>query len=243
VNRAFVDQHFAGGSALGQRFREVIVADGEVSENQPWFEVVGVVENMLQPSRGRPSPQTYHATALTTTPIDLAARTRGIGAEAILPPVREISAEIAPGINLVASPMDERYEADPAARRSFLLVVGLVTLSVLLLSAGGISAMMSFAVTQRRREIGIRTALGASRHEIVTSIFSRSTRQLGTGLLIGIAGAALLDRLAGGELLSGQVVPLLTFVAIIMLFSGLLATVGPTRRALQIQPMEALRAE
>jgi putative ABC transport system permease protein len=243
VNRAFVDRYLAGGDALGRRFREVPVAGSEVSTSEPWFEVVGVVEDMLRPSRGRSSPQTYHATALATGPLNLAARTRGIGAMAIVPRVREIAAEIAPGLNLSAFPMDESYETEPAELGFLLLLVGLVTLSVLLLSAGGISAMMSLAVTQRRREIGIRTALGASRHEIVTSIFSRSTRQLGIGLLIGTAGAALLDRLAGGELLRGEVVPLLTFVAIIMLFSGLLATVGPTRRALQIQPMEALREE
>jgi ABC-type antimicrobial peptide transport system permease subunit len=103
--------------------------------------------------------------------------------------------------------------------------------------------MMSVAVTQRRREIGIRAALGASRREIVTSIFSRSAGQLGIGLLIGIAGSALLDRLAGQELLRGQVVPILAFVAITMLLAGLLATLGPTRRALRIQPMEALRGE
>jgi len=242
VNRAFMDQHFAGGNALGQRFREVTVASSEGRESQPWFEVVGVVENMLQPTRGRPSPQIFHATALVATPLNLAARTRGIGAEAIVPRVREVAAEIAPGLNLDASPMGELYARDPA-ELGFLLVPGLITLGLLLLSAGGISAMMSFAVTQRRREIGIRTALGASRREIVTSIFSRSTRQLGIGLLIGTAGSALLDRLAGGELLAGAVVPILAFVAVIMLLSGLLATAGPTRRALAIQPMEALREE
>ena len=103
--------------------------------------------------------------------------------------------------------------------------------------------MMSFAVSQRRREVGIRTALGASRRQLVASIFSRSTRQLGIGLLIGAAGAALVDRLAGGGMLGGEVVPLLVMVATIMLVSGLLATLGPARRALRIQPMDALREE
>lgn len=243
VNRAFADQHFAGGSALGQRFREINGADSEARESALWLEIVGVVEDMLRPSRSRPSPRTFHATALAPTPLNLAARTRGIGAEAIIPHVREIASEIAPGISLEASSMDERYVRDAAAGDFFLLPVGLITLSLLLLSAGGISAMMSFAVTQRRREIGIRAALGASRREIVTSIFSRSAGQLGIGLLIGIAGSALLDRLAGQELLRGQVVPILAFVAITMLLAGLLATLGPTRRALRIQPMEALRGE
>ncbi|MGH7554615.1 MAG: FtsX-like permease family protein [Longimicrobiales bacterium] len=139
--------------------------------------------------------------------------------------------------------MTSRYDSDPVELRLMLLMVGIATLSVLLLSAAGISAMMSFAVTQRRREIGIRTALGASRRQLVASIFSRSTKQLGIGLLIGGAGTALVDRLADGDMLRGEVIPLLAFVATIMILSGLLAALGPALRALRIQPMEALREE
>jgi ABC-type antimicrobial peptide transport system permease subunit len=213
-----------------------------VNEYGPWFEIVGVVENMELPARGRrPEPDIYHPIALGTEPLGLAARTRGIGAASIAPRVREIAAEIAPGSALSASPMN--YDGDPTELRLILSMVGLATLSVLLLSAAGISAMMSFAVTQRRREIGIRTALGASRRQVLASIFLRSTRQLGIGLLVGAAGAALLDRLAGGEMLNGEVGPLLALVAAIMLLSGLLATLGPARRALRIQPTDAMRGE
>lgn len=244
VNRAFVDEYFAGGGALRRRFREVSAAESEVSQRGPWFEVVGVVENMLRPPRGRrSSPQTYHAQALGSEPLSLAARTRGIGAASIVPHVREIAAEIAPGADLSAIPMDLLYRRDPGELSFLLLIVGLVTLSVLLLSAAGISAMMSFAVTQRQREVAIRTALGASRRQVVSSIFSRSTRQLGIGLLIGAAGAAVLDRLSGGSMLHGDAATLLVLVAVIMLLSGLIATLSPARRALRIQPMEALREE
>lgn len=244
VNRAFVDGYLRGGGALGRRFREASAVRSEAIESGPWFEVVGVVEDMLRPSRGRrPSPQTYHAIALGSEPLNLAARTRGIGAASIAPRVREIAAEIAPGLDLWERLLDLFYDRDPAELRVLLLVVGLVTLSVLLLSAAGISAMMSFAVTQRQREVAIRAALGASRRQVISSIFSGSTRQLGIGLLIGAAGAALLDRLTGGAMLRGEMATLLVLVAAIMLLSGLLATLGPARRALRIQPMEALREE
>jgi predicted permease len=238
VNRAFVDEHFAGGSAVGRRFREVPAAAAE--SNVPsagWFTVIGVVENMVRPE----GPRAYHPMALGTEPLRLAARTRGIDAASIAPRVREISAVVAPGSSLSVFPLS--YDGDPTELRLILSMVGLATLSVLLLSAAGISAMMSFAVTQRRREIGIRTALGASRRQVLASIFLRSTRQLGIGLLVGAAGAALLDRLAGGEMLNGEVGPLLALVAAIMLLSGLLATLGPARRALRIQPTDALREE
>jgi ABC-type antimicrobial peptide transport system permease subunit len=146
-------------------------------------------------------------------------------------------------MELTAATMDARYRQDNAEVRFLQVMVGLITLSVLLLSAAGISAMMSFAVTRRRREIGIRTALGASRTRVIASIFARSTGQLGVGALIGIGVAALLDRITRGDMLGGQTVPLLAFVAAIMLLSGLIATFGPARRALRIQPMDALREE
>jgi predicted permease len=245
VNREFVDRYFAGGNALGRRFREVaVVAAANDIQRATWFEIVGVVENTEIPSRGgRPSSRAYHPIAQGTEPLSLVARTRGIGAATIVPRVREIAGEIAPGAIVSASSMDSRYDSDAPELRLVLLMVAVATVSVLLLSAAGISAMMSFAVTQRQREIGIRTALGASRWQLVASIFSRSIRQLGSGLLIGIAVAALLDRLTDGDLLDGQAVPLLAFVAALMFFSGVLATLGPARRALRIQPTDAMRAE
>ena len=150
---------------------------------------------------------------------------------------------LAPAHELSVSPMDALYRADRNELRFLLMIVGLITASVLLLSAAGISAMMSFAVTQRQREIGIRTALGASRGQLMRSAFARSSRQLGTGLLMGGAVAALLDRITAGAMLGGETAPLLAFVAAIMILSGLLATLGPARRAWRIHPMQALREE
>jgi ABC-type antimicrobial peptide transport system permease subunit len=122
-------------------------------------------------------------------------------------------------------------------------VVGLITLSVLLLSAAGVYALMSFTVSRRQREIGIRSALGASRSRIVWSIFSRTGRQLALGLALGALATGALDRLSGGELLRGQATVLLATVAALMVLAGAIASTGPARRALRIQPMEALRQE
>ena len=69
-------------------------------------------------------------------------------------------------------------------------------LSALLLSAAGISAMMSFGVNRRRRAIGIRSALGADPRRVLTSVFARASAQIGGGLLLGVIGAVTLDRLA-----------------------------------------------
>jgi putative ABC transport system permease protein len=148
-----------------------------------------------------------------------------------------------PGAELDAGSMDSFYALDSVALRLHLLMPGLATLSVLLLSAGGISAMMSFAVTHRQREVGIRTALGASQRQVMASIFWRSIRQLGIGLLFGVVAAVVLDRLTSREYLGNEAISLLAIVVAIVFVSGLLVTLGPARRALRIEPTEAMRAE
>ena len=121
--------------------------------------------------------------------------------------------------------------------------LALLTLSVLLLSAAGIYALMSFTVTQRRREIGIRAALGAEPLRLLASIFARALRQLTIGVAVGIGVAALLDWGTAGEFTGGEGAVLLAGVAAFMIIVGLLAAVGPARRGLRIQPTEALRAD
>ena len=102
---------------------------------------------------------------------------------------------------------------------------------------------MSFTVSQRRKEIGIRAALGADPRRILESIFSRAVGQLGMGVGAGLAAVALLDVAMDGEVLYGRGAVLLPAVCVMMMVAGLLAALGPARRGLRIQPMEALRDE
>jgi putative ABC transport system permease protein len=123
------------------------------------------------------------------------------------------------------------------------LAFAVVALSVLLVAAAGIYALMSFTVTRRRKEIGIRSALGAHPRRILQSVFARALRQLATGVAIGSAVAWWLDAATNGELLGGRSLVLLPIVASIVLAVGLLAALGPARRGRRIQPTEALREE
>lgn len=125
--------------------------------------------------------------------------------------------------------------------RLIALALLLTTLSVLLLTAAGVYALMSVAVSQRHREIGVRAALGADPRRILSSIFSRATRQLALGGLAGLAAAVLLDKLMWGQLMAGHAAIILPGVSTLMLAVGLLAALGPARRGLRIQPTEALR--
>jgi len=145
-----------------------------------------------------------------------------------------------PTLHLRVRPLAELYGSLRSASRFVAWGLALVTSSVLLLSAAGIYALMSFTVAQRTREIGIRAALGAGPGRILGDIFARATRQLALGLL---AGSLLSGGLfAATGLGAGRAAALLLAVAAIMLAVGLLAALGPARRGLRIEPTEALRA-
>lgn len=112
-------------------------------------------------------------------------------------------------------------------------------MSVLLLSAAGIYALMSLTVSQRRKEIGIRTALGADRTRIVASIFSRAFGQFAVGAGLGVILAAPLENRLG--IMRGNRAAVVGAVALIVIAVGFLAALGPARRSLRIEPTEALR--
>ena len=126
-----------------------------------------------------------------------------------------------------------------------LMVLGssLVILTALLLSAAGIYAMMSFTVSQRRKEIGIRAAMGADAGQLLRSIFTKAALQLAAGVVVGIVLALMTDRASEGEMLGSLGRALVPVTAVVMTIVGLFATIGPARRGLRIQPTEALRAE
>jgi len=125
--------------------------------------------------------------------------------------------------------------------KGILLAVALVTLSIVLLSAAGIYALMSFTIARRRREIGIRAALGAGPRRVLVSVLARAAVQIGIGIVTGSALVILMQSMATNGM-SARVV-LVASVAVLMTAVGLIAAIGPARRALGIQPTEALKAE
>ena len=121
-----------------------------------------------------------------------------------------------------------------------------VTVLVLFLSALGIFSMMSISVSRRTREIGLRAALGATSRQAIGRILSRAVALMGSGIAVG--GALLMGSLALGAGPSGEPVEdirlfaaHLAVTSVIMLAACLLASVGPARRAIRINPIEALR--
>jgi putative ABC transport system permease protein len=119
----------------------------------------------------------------------------------------------------------------------------IVMLSVIVLAAAGIYALMSFTVAQRKREIGIRAALGANRNRLLAGIFARAIGQIAAGVAVGLLGAVALENVLQGEMFQGQGAILIPLVMLVMAIVGMIAVVGPARRGLSIQPTEALREE
>ena len=133
------------------------------------------------------------------------------------------------------------YDTLRAPLRSLVWAAVLVTTSVLLLSAAGIYALMSFTVAQRTREIGIRMALGAPPQRVLLNVFGRAAWQVFAGVVVGsVLSAGAFMAIGVGVV---RAMPLLLPVAAIMALVALLATFGPARRGVRIQAIEALRAE
>ena len=132
---------------------------------------------------------------------------------------------------------------DALVVRLVALALALVLLTVLLFSAAGVYSLMSFTVAQRRREIGIRAALGASSLSLLRSIFSRVAVQVAIGVVLGAIGAIAIAPASAETALAGRLAIVTPAIALTMVVVGVLAAYGPARRSLRIQPTEAVRAE
>jgi putative ABC transport system permease protein len=244
VNRSFVTELLGGGDPIGRRVR--YQSDGD--RLNPWHTIAGVVEDFptgFKSSGQRSVRAMYHlAMPGEWDNAKLMIRVRGQTPEMFAPTLRRTAMSIDPMLQLSGTTsLLASYREDTRAAAQLALVIALIGGSVLLLSAAGIHALMSFTVNQRRREIGIRSALGASTRLILTSVLARATRQLALGVGLGLAAAVALDMAAGGELMAGTGMLLVPATAAFMLIVGLLAAAGPARRGLRVQPTEALRAE
>ena len=128
-------------------------------------------------------------------------------------------------------------------RGAYLMLgaLGALLAAVVLLSAAGVHALVAFTVAQRRREIGVRVALGARPGQVVVGILARAARQIAIGLGVGAIAAAVLIPVVSAT--PGRAVQLTAVVATLLLIVALLSALLPARGGLRIQPMEALRQE
>jgi ABC-type antimicrobial peptide transport system permease subunit len=141
--------------------------------------------------------------------------------------------------------MDTRITDSLIARRSPALLAGVFAGVALLLAAIGTYGVLSFAVAQRTREIGIRMALGARREQIGAQFLSLGVRLLAAGMVVGLAGAMLAGRAMQSILFDVPPLHVATFAgaALVMAAVSICASLLPARRAASVDPMVALRAD
>ena len=242
VNQTFARQTFGDESPLGRRLRYTHTIGGEpvsAAEFQTWYEIVGVVtDRPANPTHGT----FYHPVpAEDLHPVSLSLHTELASGAA--DSLRRIAQALDPDMRVQeVRTLDEIYRENAIGNNLGALTLALVTLSVLLLSAAGIYALMSFTVNRRRREIGIRSALGAPPHRVLMGIFRRAAAQVGTGAVLGASVALALDYYLPIEEAGGWEVPgVIPATGVLMVTLALLAAAGPARRGLRVDPIDELR--
>jgi hypothetical protein len=249
VNEAFVRGVVQHGiaSPLGARLR--YASESGVSSEEPPFEIVGVVRDLgLDPGeQGDETAYVFHpASAATVSPLVMSVRLRGNPATlaARLP---AIAARVDAGLSV----LEARSLDESIWQRDFWKVVPVAAWSgvsalVLFLSAMGLFSLMSISVSRRTREIGLRVALGANPRQLLARIVVHAMVLMGSGVAAG-GGVVLLAVARGGGPTGRPAEDVVSFAvwigitSAVMLGAGLLACVEPARRALRINPIDALR--
>jgi predicted lysophospholipase L1 biosynthesis ABC-type transport system permease subunit len=243
VDEEFARRHWPHGGALGQRISRPYVPDDATHD---LYTIVGVVGSVKQNDL---ADQREHAAAYIPlkdeTTFAVTVRTRentGAAAAAIRAAVTRADPSV---LVYDLKPMDARIEASLSDRRAPLVLAGIFAGVSLLLATVGIYGVLAYSVAQRRREIGVRMALGAEPFQILRQFLGIGIRLLCIGLPIGMLGAWMAGRAIGAMLFGVEPLsPLVMAAAAAVLAAAALpACLLPSRRAARVPPSEALRAD
>jgi predicted permease len=233
-------------AAIGKRTREYYAPRG------PWREVVGVVGDVHDDGAHQPPPKTIYwparmnATAYEPRRVSFAIRTERTGTESLLEEVRKAVWSVHGSLPLAqVGTLGELYERSMAQTSFTLVMLAIAGTMALLLGISGLYGVLSYAVSLRRREIGIRLALGAQPREIRSLFVRRGLVLTALGVAIGLASAASLSRVIQALVFGVSPVDPVTFTAmpIVLAAAAVLASYLPARRAVAVDPVETLRAE
>ena len=244
VSEGFAKQYFPGEDPIGKR----ITPNGSVDPGKPPVrEIIGVVADMhLISLRLPPKPQIYipHQQFATQT-MSIFVRSQ-MGEAALMSTLRRAVNEIDKDVPVYRVRTLPDYLSQSIAQpRLNAMLVGLFALIALLLAAAGIFGVMSYSVTQRTQEIGIRLALGAQRYDVLRLVVLQGMRFVCAGVVLGLIGVFACSRLLQSLLFGIGATDLRTMFAVtlILIAVAFIACLLPARRATLVDPVKALRAE
>lgn len=236
VARAFAERYWPGTSPLGRRVRPV---DGR------WYTIVGEVGDVHYDALDRPAREIVYFPMVTPGTPSLVVRTDAREAEA-LSAIRGIVRALDPTIpTFDEGSLRQLVDNSSARARALAMLLAVASVVTSLLAAVGLYGIMAYTVSIRRRELGIRMALGARPRDVSRMVSLVGLRLTGVGIAIGIASALLASPLLRGllygvsatDLVTLSVTPVAVFVV------AFVATWIPARQAAALQPSEALRSQ
>jgi predicted permease len=231
-------------AAIGKRMRR--------SERSPWLEVVGVAGDIRHRGLDQPAPDTVYLTSSETLApyMSRAAyffiRSERVGTAGFIDEIQRAIWSVNGSLPLGrVQTMGEVYRRSTARTSLTLVLLSITGAMALALGLVGIYGVISYMLTQRTREIGVRMALGARNAALKRMLLSQILLVVAVGVALGLAGAALLTRLMESLLFGVGVLDVTTYVTVsaILVIAAALAAYLPARRVTRIDPMRALRSE
>jgi predicted permease len=243
VDEDFARYYFPRGGAMGQR----LFPDSVEGKDSEAFTIVGIVGAVKQAglTDGEAQGAVFYPYLYRPDDFFIVTRT-SLAPETLVPTLRAVVREVDPDLPITdVQSMETRIAGSLVTRRSPALLAGFFSSIAVLLTAIGTYGVLSYAVAQRRREIGLRMALGARPEQVRAQFLGLALRLLASGLLLGIGGAWLTGRAMQAILFHVPALHPATLAgtAFVMGAVCLTACLLPSRRAARISPMEALTEE
>lgn len=240
VNEAFARTYWGTEDVLGKRFKSL-------KANSPWTTIVGVLANARTESLAQDEVPEIYLDLYQTGAKHLAILLRGrLDTAAIADQVRQQVQALDPTLPVFGARSLPATLSEFLWQRRFTMeMVGAFALTALLLATLGIYGVISYLVSERTHEIGVRLALGAQRSNILRIILHQGLRLALTGAAVGVVCALIVSNLMTSLLYGVRPTDPLTFTSVAALFLGvaLVASYLPARRAMNVDPMVALRCE